>query len=160
MPDLLPEGSAAFPAPYLGEKNIRTAVVSVAARPTLDLLLHQVKCLLGDNAVMMVLHEIRGNFPLVLLYGLGGEIDCECLLQQAVPAIFFIFKDALHSSDRPLLFTRGRWPSLLCELFSNCGIRIFLKEKPVNLPLGFCLFMCTDACSPVIMNFDGVDTED
>ena len=92
----------AVPVPALGTldlrgKYARAAVPCVHTFPPLHFLLHQLPCFGRDDCLVVPLHIILRDFPLVLLPLLREEVRRVLLLQERIPFVLLVSEDAFDS---------------------------------------------------------------
>ena len=102
---------------------------------------------------MVALHIILRNLSLILLFLFGEEIRGVEFLQERIAFVLFVGKDGFHHCLAPYLFAARRWYAFSRQNFGYLVRRPALKEKPVDFPYNFRLFLIDDkvpVLSPVI----------
>ena len=108
-------------------QDIQTGRGSDEPRPdlpaSLELKLNRIKLRLRDNRLVMILHIVLGNLPIVLYLLPSKEIGCVLLLEQGITLVLLVREDALDALRIPFLIARGCCPPLCLQLLADGGKR-------------------------------------
>ena len=120
VPDLASVEAAAVSAYNPAGEHATSAIPAPKLPAALDLHLYQLKYLGTDDGWVAVPDMILRKLTLVLLHLLREEICAEGLLQNCIPHVFLIRKDALNRRLTPRLSLHGRRDTRSGEGLGDC----------------------------------------
>ena len=127
---------AAFRAVDFAGKRVRRIGALARLGPLFHLYLYGVEHSPVDDRWVAVLDVVLRHFALVHLVGLRKEVRAECLLQQGVPFVFFVCKNAHDSIGPPGGFAARCQNPARRQITGDVRGSLAFEEGPVDISHG------------------------